>query len=479
MTMNGGAAIAPLTDADMQARVAAPWFQNAKLGIFIHWGLYSVPGWAPPVAKGLRGYAKPTLDLAQMPYAEWYLNALRMDGSPTRQHHVETYGEDFNYYDFQLAFEAANATWRADEWGKLFAESGARYAVLTSKHHEGYTLWPSAVPNDKTPGRHLTSKRDLVGEYVAAMRGAGLKAGIYYSGGIDWTFHEQAITLSDPQFSKLFTEAAVARKAGLPPPAVVLPPTQEYADYADQHLVELIDRYQPDVLWNDIGYPHNSRLREILAHYAQSVPAGVINDRFSTLHADVKTPEYHVSPKIDEAKWETCRGVGTSFGFNRNEGEGELLAPFDLIQMFVDVVSKNGNMLLDVGPRADGSIPANQQSRLRALGAWLSINGVGIYDTVPWKRAADLSPEGLDVRYTQSADAVYAFLLDRRGEDRVTLPGFSLAGDGKVIDLTTHTSLPWRQTDAGLQIALGPDDGRLVPTFRIVGAERADRRIPA
>jgi len=468
-----------LTDNDLKARVAAPWFQSAKLGIFIHWGLYSVPGWAP-ATRGSRGqFNQAEVDIRRLPYAEWYWNGLRLDGSETRKYHAQHFGEDFPYYGFQPMFERANAGWRAAEWADLFREAGARYAVLTSKHHEGYRLWPSATPNDRVAGHDPTSKRDLVGDYVTAVRAAGLKAGLYYSGGFDWTFEHRAFDPKSPEMAEAFKKMAADMKAGKPPVVPLLLESPEYADYADRHLLELIDRYKPDILWNDIGYPSQSRIREILAYYAKAVPAGVINDRFSLPFADVKTPEYRVLTDIDAHKWETCRGVGTSFGFNRAEGEAEMLADFELIPSFVDIVSKNGNLLLDVGPCADGSIRANQRSRLMALGAWLKANGAGIYDTVPWKRASDVSAEGLDVRYTQSADAVFAFLLDRRGEDRLTLPAFPLSADGKIVNMATGASPPWRTVAAGLEISLGDDDGRRVPGFRILGAERANRSIPA
>lgn len=469
----------PLTDADLKARVPAPWFQNAKLGIFIHWGLYAVPGWAPSV-RGSRGQMKvDQLDLRANPYAEWYWNGLRLAGSATQAYHAQHFGESFPYYGFQPMFEQANLPWRATEWAELFRDAGARYAILTSKHHEGYRLWPSRVPNSRVPGHDPTSRRDLVGDYVTAMRAEGLKAGLYYSGGFDWTFESRPLDPSSPETGELFKKAIAAAKAGKQFDPPLLLQTAEYADYADGHLLELIDRYKPDVLWNDIGYPRQSRLREILAYYAQVVPGGIINDRFSLPFADIKTPEYRVLSDTDEKKWETCRGVGTSFGFNRAEGDAEMLSNFELIQSFVDIVSKNGNLLLDVGPCADGSIRANQRSRLKALGAWLRANGAGIYDTVPWNRASDVSVEGLDIRYTQGADAVFAFLLDRRGEDRLTLPAFPLSTDGKVVNMATGASLPWRATGAGVQIALGVDDGRLVPGFRILGAERSNRSIPA
>src|SRR6266436_2886487 len=163
---------------------APAWFQDAKLGIFIHWGLYSVPAWAPP--SGELGKVDRTKWFYQNPYAEWYLNSIRLKESATYKHHVETYGADFDYYRFAETFNKQVQQWRPDTWADLFQKTGARYVVLTTKHHDGFTLWPSRVPNPKRPAG-LQVKRDLVGEFTTAVRGKGLKMGLYYSGGLDWT----------------------------------------------------------------------------------------------------------------------------------------------------------------------------------------------------------------------------------------------------------------------------------------------------
>jgi len=167
------------------------WYSDAKLGIFIHWGLYSVPAWAPP--SGELGKVDRNKWFYQNPYAEWYLNSLRLKDSPTYKHHIETYGAKFDYYDFATIFNKDTQQWKPSEWAKLFHGTGARYVVLTSKHHDGFRLWPSQVPNPKRPSDSITAKRDLVGELTAAVRAEGLKMGLYYSGGLDWTFEPKPI----------------------------------------------------------------------------------------------------------------------------------------------------------------------------------------------------------------------------------------------------------------------------------------------
>jgi len=162
------------------------WYADAKLGIFIHWGLYSVPGWAPLV--------HPEHDFASQdyikynPYAEWYLNTMRLDGSPTQAYHREHYGADYDYYNFAPTFDREIQKWNSDAMAKIFYDVGAKYVVLTTKHHDGFTLWPSSTANPKLPSDRQHATRDLVGELTASVNKQGLRMGLYYSGGYDWTF---------------------------------------------------------------------------------------------------------------------------------------------------------------------------------------------------------------------------------------------------------------------------------------------------
>src|SRR5260370_39019490 len=165
------------------------WYAGAKLGIFIHRGLYSVPGWAP--------LSHPNHDFTSAdyikynPYAEWYLNVLRVPGSPTEAYHKEHYGANFSYYDFAPTFNRESKKWDPDNMAAVFHDAGARYVVLTTKHHEGFTLWPSPTPNPSPslPEGKLHAERDIVGDLTAAVQKQGLKMGLYYSGGYDWTFN--------------------------------------------------------------------------------------------------------------------------------------------------------------------------------------------------------------------------------------------------------------------------------------------------
>jgi alpha-L-fucosidase len=400
-------------DEILRRHSAPPWFDDAKLGIFIHWGLYSVPAWAPVRADpGVHADAG-AMARGENAYAEWYENSARIPGSPTARHHAETYG-DAPYADFREPFEAMLTTWDPAPWAELFEAAGAGYVVLTTKHHDGYLLWPSDHPNPHRDG--WQAGRDVVGDLGEAVRARGLRYGLYYSGGLDWTFDATPI------------DSVAAMVAAMPS-------DDAYAEYVDAHFRELVRRYRPSVLWNDIGMPRDEGLPELLVDYLTAVPDGAVNDRFLTpagrrapraerhVRSDFATPEYASFDAPKRFKWETCRGIGASFGFNREEEDRHHLPVDELVRSFVDIVAKGGNLLLNVGPTGDGDIPELQASRLRALGAWMAVNGEAIRGTRPWTRTSATTAEGIDVRFTQAGGALYAVLLATPAAgSTVTLP---------------------------------------------------------
>lgn len=437
------------TIASVRTHTVPSWFQDAKLGIFVHWGLYSVPAWAPLNGSPGEVIAKEgwAAWFGRNPYAEWYLNSIRIPGTPSRGYHDATYGPDFPYDGFVPLFNAANRQWDPSAWAELFRQAGAGYVVLTTKHHDGFRLWPSRHPNPVKGDYHAA--RDLVGELTQAVRAAGMHMGLYYSGGLDWTFNETVIQDIATMFQ-------------------CVPQTPDYVTYADRHWRELIERYQPSVMWNDIAYPAAANLPELFAHYYNTVPEGVINDRFlqsfqfdpatssflNTGHFDFKTPEYASFDKITDPKWEATRGIGYSFGYNRNEGLESYLSLKDLVHSFIDIVSKNGNLLLNVGPMADGTIPELQHERLRGLGRWLAVNGEAIYGSRPWTHAEGTTTGGAKVRFTRANNAVYATVLEAPSPAPITLQALIVAGGGRVHLLGNDRPLTWRQGDAGLVIDL-------------------------
>ncbi|BET68390.1 alpha-L-fucosidase [Opitutales bacterium ASA1] len=421
------------------------WFHDAKLGIFIHWGIYSVPGWAPP--QGQFGKLPETEFFARNPYAEWYFNSMRIEGSPTHEHHLATYGADFAYERFADTFNEEVSRWDADIMAEVFRRTHARYVVLTTKHHDGFTLWPSAVPHPTLPPERAHASRDIVGELAHAVHERGMRMGVYYSGGIDWSFHPVLIdgTQSGPQ---------------------VTPPDSGYTAYADAHLRELIERYRPSILWNDIRYPDTSDLMRIVADYYNADPDGVINNRWGRwMPNDFTTAEYTVHDTIMPQKWEANRGIGNSFGYNRAETEEHMLSLDALVDSFVDIVSKNGNLLLNVGPTADGTIPEMQLVRLRGLGRWLDVNAEAIFDTRPWVDAEG-SIGGADtrVRFTYKAESagggaggtVFAALLDPAPARDIVLERVIAAPETVVRLLGVDGPLTWKRVGDDLHLALPP-----------------------
>ena len=410
------------------------WYADAKLGIFIHWGLYSVPGWAP-VSHPEHDFANQDY-IKNNPYAEWYYNSMRIEGSPTQKYHREKYGADYDYYNFAATFDREIQKWDPDAWAKVIKEAGAKYVVLTSKHHDGFTLWPSATPNPTLPADRQHASRDLVGELTTAVRKQGLHMGLYYSGGYDWTFVPGPIRVS-ADYEK------------------VKPESEAYGKYADAQVRELINRYKPALLWNDIDYPRSGHPLQLMAEYYAAVPDGVIDNRFGVKHSDFSTPEYETLGKINSKKWEECRGLGRSFGYNRAEGEAETIAPAELIYLLVDIVSKNGNLLLDIGPEADGTIPAVQLERLKILGKWMAQNGEAIYGTRSWNRAEGETREGIPVRFTSKGPQVYALLLGIPKSASITLRSVRPKKGSEIYLLGYNRPLAWTQQGEDVQIDLG------------------------
>ncbi len=439
------------------------WFEDAKLGIFVHWGMFAVPAWAPVLPPGqtmvdvLR--QTPAQLGARLPYAEWYANALRIPGSPTARHHEEVYG-DAPYEEFRASFEKALLDeWDPEPWADLMAASGAGYVVLVTKHHDGYCLWPSEVRNPRWPGWH--APRDVVGELAEAVRRRGLRFGTYYSVGLDWTWEDLPIQEPADMFA-------------------CIPRDPDYVAYADAQLRELVDRYEPSVMWSDIGSPSGFDLPAFLGDYLRRVPEGTINDRWRTPPpgmgrdrvrrsvnavvraalprlpesnsspghplADFKTPEYSSPPRATHHKWEATRGIGAAFGHNANEPDDRLIDPDELVRSFADMVAKNGNLLLNVGPDAHGAITEREALRVRTLGEWMDVNAEAIVGTRPWVDAGS-GP----VRFTQAGGAVYAIVVESPSGPTVRLPGCGPLAD-RPVELLGHGPLAASANGADLVV---------------------------
>jgi alpha-L-fucosidase len=214
-------------------------------------------------------------------------------------------------------------------------------------------------------------------------------------------------------------------------------------------------------MWNDIGYPAAADLPALFEHYYERVPDGVVNNRFDfiqqtsgTLHTDFITPEYSTDGDPSGRKWESTRGLGSSFGYNREEPKDSYLAVDELVQMVADVVARGGNLLLNIGPAGDGTIPLVQAERVLGLGWWLRTNGDAIFGTRPWSRPEGKTGDGLSVRYSVKSGALNAIVMGTPSNDTVVLPDVD-AGDVATVELLGHRApLTWQRAPKGIAVKL-------------------------
>lgn len=324
----------------LRERPYPEWFKEAKLGIFIHWGLYSVPAYS-----------------AKNSYSEWFLKGIQSGDSIRTAFMKEVYGEKFTYNDFAPLFKAE--LFDASQWARLFKDSGAHYVVMVSKHHDGYCLWPSKYARNWN-SVDVGPKRDLVGELTEAVKGEGLKMGLYYS---------------LPEWNN-------------PLHRWDIDPHRNIGTYVTQHMIpqfkELITAYQPSLVFADGEWFNTAEewhSAELISwYYNQIGEEAVINDRWGE-GSDIGflTPEYSAGLEASERPWAEVRSLSRSFGLNRNEELNDYMSPQQLIHFFITTVANGGGLILNVGPGADGMIPLVQQERLLQLGQWLEVNGEAIY----------------------------------------------------------------------------------------------------
>jgi alpha-L-fucosidase len=423
------------TWASLRTHEVPAWYRDAKLGAIIHWTPSSVPAWAP-IEGDLVSLARERgfeYYFAHNPYTEWYQNTIRIDGSPSQQYHRRTYGVQAKYSDFAPIFREAAEAWDPEAWAATLAAAGFRYVVFVAKHHDGFLLWPSSRPNPFIADHHL--ERDVIGELATAVRRRGIRFGLYYSGGLDWSWNHSLIT----------DIASMYQCIGQ---------SLEYAAYVDAHWRELIERYRPDILWGDIGYPAAADLERLFADYYNAVPEGVVNDRFAqklpesmdptervtaptNKHYDYITPEYSGYEMTTDFAWESTRGIGLGFGYNRNETRETHASSSELIRSLVDVTSKNGNLLLGIGPMADGTIPAAQLEPLLGLGRWLEVNGEAVYGTRPRSAPTTTSEQGVEIRFTRGHVADFAAFIGDVADQRFEMPEVRFHPD-RVPELLGH-----------------------------------------
>lgn len=350
------------------------------MGIFIHWGLYSVPAFAATSEEPLKGHRNFRRYFAECPYAEWYANALLLKGSSTQKYHFENYGKDFKYSAFKERFQKSSKNIDIDYWIRLLKDVGAKYVIFVSKHHDGFCMWDTKVENPKMPGYNIGY--DLIGMLSKAVREAGMHFGIYYSSLLDWTF------VKKPIYKSYHTRT-------------LLPEAEEYNWYCLAQWQELIDRYSPDILWSDIGYPYDTNgFVELVSYYKSKVPDGLINDRWGAyplftqttlgkialklwikkildkheigkfpggVKPDYRTTEYSYLKEKPNFQWEMCRGIDKSFGYNKRSLKESHISGKEINDIINAITPLNGRLLLNIGPDENGAIPPFQMETLKEL----------------------------------------------------------------------------------------------------------------
>ncbi|GAA2383899.1 glycosyl hydrolase [Catellatospora methionotrophica] len=316
-----------------------PWFAEAKLGIFLHWGIYAVDG---------------TLE-------SWAFYAGEV---PHEQYMRQRDGFAGEHYDPQA-------------WAELFARVGARYAVLTARHHDGVALWDSAQGGLNVV-EHTPAGRDLIGPYARALRERGLKVGLYYSHS-DWNHPDYPSVRSQGEAQHVNDSPWVAPQDGRPddPQAWT-----RYLSYRDGQVGELIDRYRPDLLWFDGEWERSEqqwRMRELSGKILDAAPQTVLNARMMS-YGDYATPEQGIPMQVPDGPWELCLTVNDSWGYRHGDTNHKSVG--QLVRYFTETIGLGGNLLLDLGPRADGTIPAEQVARLEGLGAWIARHEAAVFGTV-------------------------------------------------------------------------------------------------
>lgn len=353
----------------LDKRPVPQWFMDAKFGIFITWGVYSVPAYAP---KGQ--------------YAEWYqywlqTNAFKGD---VARYHQQVYGNK-TYYDLAGDFKAE--LFNPREWAQLIEKSGARYVVPVAKHHDGFCWWPNKYANEARSfpwtAADTGPHRDLLGDLLTEIKKTSVMPGVYFS----WYEWYNELYKSNPE---------------------------KYAlQYAIPQAKDLIERYKPVVFWTDGDWDdsdttwHSTEFLSWLYNESAVKEKVVTYDRYGKgirfKHGSVYTPEYQPDMEFGDHYFEESRGIGFSYGYNRNEDAWDYNSPQTLVLLLSDLVSRGGNLLLNIGPDASGKIPPIMQERLLQTGEWLRKNGHAIYNTRKWNRACQWSAGSRDYKPQRAA----------------------------------------------------------------------------
>jgi alpha-L-fucosidase len=449
------------------------WYCDAKFGLFAHWGVYSVP------AYRTEWYPR---------YMYWHEDAMRSPGSAAGDtmaveakihyrrellhHHEKTWGplSEFGYKDFIPYFEGER--FDADHWMDVAKKAGARYFVTIAEHHDGFAMYDCDYT--KWNAVNMGPKRDVVQEVRESCRRNGLYFGVSSHRAWNWFYYhyQEGFDTVDPACEGLY---------GRPHP-LGAPPDKAFTDDWFARTKEVLTKYEPDILWFDWCWEHDAydpyredllswyynrgaeQGREVVLNTKGKVPpkAAVLNVERGVLD-DIRYPHWQTDTSISHISW--CHVVNDHY---KNAAR--------LIYDLLDIVSKNGNLLLNVGPRADGTIPTEVVGILAEMGEWLSLNGEAIYETTPWVQYGEHSEETArlkksggyseaervsytseDIRFTCRGDTLYATFLDWPGKSGT----IRSLGTGEkrferdvkqVTMLASGQSLEWVRDDRGLHI---------------------------
>lgn len=425
------------TPSSIDSHEAPEWLRDAKFGMFIDWGLWSVGGWAPKRTAGAM-------------YPDWYENQIYTD-SAVIKYHEKNWGKDVERDDLIPLFKAT--AYNPEKLAALAVEAGMKYIIPFSKHHSGFCLWPSSYTHRDVGD--MGPKRDLMKPLVEQCRINGLKFGFYFSVE-EWEYpviNENNGLSIRSWAGKIVPYSSAFEKKSSGKIAV-----KNFAkEYIVPQATEFIDKYDPDILWYDGEWDTSAeelKTYEISSYFynrAQGRKEVAVNDRYGLdtkgerlrfKRGDIFTSEFHDNDdKVQSHAWEANRGISQSFGYNWQDTDENVISTKDFVKMFVDIVANGGNLLLIVNLDGQGALPAVQEKRLKDIGKWLQVNGEGIYGT----RTFTTRSEG-SVRYTTSKDnkTVFAIATEWPGKE-FTLKSVAPNPGSTIHLLGVKDPLNWRQ----------------------------------